>query len=105
MDDKKAFIEDNPMMAAEPAAAVLSESVRKTGLLGKVMNLSRSDKVALIRYLKLDVGQDEPFKTDEFGRIVLTPQMREAALQAERDYEEGRCLSENDFKQRFAKWL
>jgi len=47
----------------------------------------------------------EPFKTDEFGRIALTPQMRSAVVKAERDYEEEKCLSEDRFKQQFAKWL
>lgn len=106
MDNKRYVLtEDEPMIAAEPAAVALSDSVSRTGLLGQVMKLSRADKVALIKYLKLDIGLNDPFKTDEYGRIELTPQMREAAAIAERDYEEGKCLSENDFKQRFAKWL
>ena len=44
-------------------------------------------------------------KTDEVGRIMLTKNMREAVVRAERDMEEGKCLSESDFKERFAKWL
>ena len=107
MDDKKyTSAEEKSVMAAEPSAAVtLSDSVRQTGLLGQVMSLSRTDKEALIRYLKTDVGQEEPLRTDEFGRIVLTPQMRMAAAKADRDYEDGKCLNEDGFKQRFAKWL
>ena len=106
MDDKNYPITDGAtMMATEPAAATLSESVRQTGLLGQVMALSRKDKAALVSYLKKDIGQDEPFKNDEFGRITLTPQMRAAADKAAHDYEEGRCLTEDDFKQRFARWL
>ena len=106
MDDKDYTFSDEGMMtAAEPAAAMLSESVRQTGLLGQVMALSPKDKAALVSYLKKDIGQDEPFKTDEFGRIILTPQMRAAADKAARDYEEGRCLTEDDFKQRFARRL
>ena len=99
-------MEDNDvMMAAEPAAATLSESVTRSGLLGQVMGLSRTDKVALIKYLKEDTGTEDFFKTDEVGRIMLTKQMKEAVVKAERDMEEDKCLSESDFKARFAKWL
>ena len=60
-------MEDNDIMiAAEPAAAMFSESV---------------------------------------GRIALTKQMRDAVIKAERELEEGKCLSESDFKAHFAKWL
>ena len=38
--------------AAEPAAALLSEDVRKSGLLAQVMKLSQPDKAALVEYLK-----------------------------------------------------
>jgi hypothetical protein len=31
--------------------------------------------------------------------------MRTAVAKAERDFEEGKCFSEADFKNRFAKWL
>jgi hypothetical protein len=48
---------------------------------------------------------EETFKTDEFGRIKLTKEMREAVVKAERDFEDGKCLTEADFKERFAKWL
>lgn len=99
-------MEDNEVTtAAEPAAAMLSESVRRSGLLGQVMGLSRTDKVALIKYLKDDTNTEDYFRTDELGRIALTDQMRKAVLKAEQDLEEGKCLSESDFKERFAKWL
>lgn len=93
------------MTAAEPAVATLSESVSRSGLLGQVMSLSLPDKVALIAYLKKDIEKEEPFKTDEFGRIVLTKEMRDAVQQAEHDFEEGRCIGEEAFQKRFAKWL
>ena len=96
---------DSKIMASEPIVATLSESVSRSGLLGQVMSLSRPDKVALIAYLKKDIEKDDPFKTEDCGRIVLTNKMREAVLQAECDYEEGRCLSEEAFQKRFAKWL
>lgn len=99
-------MEDNDIMiAAEPATATFSESVTRSGLLGQLMGLSRKDKVALIKYLKEDTGTEDFFKTNEVGRIVLTKQMRDAVIKAEREFEEGKCLSESDFKARFAKWL
>ena len=97
--------EDNIMIAAEPAAALLSEEVRRSGILSQVMKLSQPDKVALIAYLRKDMETEEPFKTDELGRIKLTHVMRDAVMKAESDYENGKCLSEADFKERFAKWL
>ena len=97
--------ENDVMIAAEPAAALLSEEVRRSGILSQVMKLSQPDKVALIAYLKRGMETEEPFKTDEFGRIKLTQEMRDAAMKAERDYEDGKCLTEADFKERFAKWL
>jgi hypothetical protein len=97
--------ENDIMIAAEPAAALLSENVRKSGLLSQVMKLSQPDKVALIAYLSKDVAKEESFKADEFGRIKLTPEMRDAVVKAERDYEDDKCFSEADFKERFAKWL
>ena len=70
-----------------------------------IMKLSQPDKEALIRYLKNEVDREERFRTDEFGRIRLTQEMKDAALKAERDFENGKCFSEADFKERFAKWL
>ena len=97
--------DDVTMKVSEPALALLSEEVRKSGLLGQVMKLSQPDKEALIRYLKNEVDREERFRTDEFGRIRLTQEMKDAALKAERDFENGKCFSEADFKERFAKWL
>ena len=96
---------DNLLMVSEPAAALLSEEVRSSGLLSQVMKLSQPDKVALIKYLRQETDTETPFKPDEFGRIMLTKEMRESVSKAERDFEEGKCLSEADFKERFAKWL
>ena len=93
------------MTVAEPVAATLSESVRSSGLLGQVMSLSQLDKKALIKYLRKDVEKEEPFQTDEFGRVSLTTEMKEDVAKAERDLEKGKCFSEADFKERFAKWL
>lgn len=96
---------DNEQIVSEPAAALLSEEVRTGGLLSQVMKLSQSDKVALVRYLNQEVDKEEPFKTDEFGRIILTQEMRNAVKRAEQDFEDEKCLSESDFNERFAKWL
>ena len=92
-------------IATEPSAVSFSESVRRSGLLGQVMSLSPTDKVALIEYLKRDIDSDSPFKTDDLGRIILTKDMRDAVGLANRDLEEGRCLTEESFRERFAKWL
>lgn len=97
--------ENEKMTVSEPAAASLSESVSRSGLLGQLMGLSSSDKAALIRYLQEDINIEKNFVPDEFGRIILTNQMREAVYKAERDLEEGKCISESDFKERFSKWL
>ena len=43
-------------------------------------------------------------KTDDFGRIKLTQEMRDAAIKAEHDFEERKCFTEADFNERFAKW-
>ena len=59
--------DDVTMKVSEPPAALLSEEVRKSGLLGQVMKLSQPDKEALIMYLKNDVEKNERFRTDEFG--------------------------------------
>lgn len=105
MDGKRYEESDKDHTVAEPVA-MLSESVSRSGLLGQVMSLSHDDKVALMRYLREDTGQNEtPLATDEFGRVVLTKAMRQAVYSAERDYEDGKCLSEEQFQQRFAKWL
>lgn len=101
---EKIIMEDRDIMtASEPLAALFSEDVRRSGLLSQVMKLSKPDKVALIRYLRQDT--ETPFKSDESGRIMLTKEMREAVSKAKSDYVDGKCLTEADFKERFAKWL
>ena len=67
--------------------------------------MSQPDKVALIAYLSKDLELGEPFKTDDLGRIKLTQEMRDAAIKAEHEFEEGKCFTEADFNERFAKWL
>ena len=98
-------MKDNDVMIAAEPAALLSEEVRKSGILSQVMKLSQPDKVALIAYLSKDMETEVPFKTDELGRIKLTQDMRDAVVKADRDFEDGKCFSEADFKERFTKWL
>jgi len=38
-------------------------------------------------------------------RIVLSEEMKSALSAAERSLQDGSCLSESDFKQRFSRWL
>ena len=97
--------EDNIQKVSEPAATMLSEEVRRSGLLSQVMKLSQPDKVALIKYLNNNIDREPLFQPDEFGKIKLTSKMRAAVAKAERDLEEGRCLTEESFRERFAKWL
>ena len=81
--NKYTLPEDEPITAAEPTVAVQ---------VGNVSGL-------------VSPGQGKPFITDEFGRIVLSPEMKESMRVAEQEYKDGKCLSEEQFKQRFAKWL
>lgn len=48
--------------------------------------------------------QDE-IKTDERGRIILTERMKNSLNKAQQSLEEGRCLNQEMFRKRFAKWL
>lgn len=48
---------------------------------------------------------NEPFETDEYGRIILYDEMRDAVSKAEQSLAEGKCLTEEMFLKRFAKWL
>lgn len=51
------------------------------------------------------IDRSEPFQTDEYGRIVLTENMREAVRKAEKSLSDGSCLTEEMFQTRFAKWM
>lgn len=98
-------MEEDTNIVSEPAMTLLSEEVRKSGLLAQVMKLSQPDKVALVKYLNKSIDWDSVSQTDDLGRVKLSSQMRETIVRAERDFEEGKCFSEDDFKVRFAKWL
>lgn len=47
----------------------------------------------------------EEIKTDERGRIILTERMKNSLNKAQQSLEEGRCLNQEMFRERFAKWL
>ena len=47
----------------------------------------------------------ENIKTDERGRIILTERMKNSLNKAQQSLEEGRCLNQEMFRKRFAKWL
>lgn len=101
MKDKK-YTSD---ILAESISPTFSDSVVKSGLLDQVMKLSRTDKAALIEYLEQDVNDARPFNVDSLGRIMLTKEMKSAVAAAESSLESGKCLSEDEFKQRFSRWL
>lgn len=48
---------------------------------------------------------DEEIITDERGRIILTEEMKNSLYKAQQSLEEGRCLNQEMFRERFAKWL
>lgn len=51
------------------------------------------------------VEDDENFYADDAGRIILSEEMRNAVDKAELSLMAGECLTEDGFKERFAKWL
>lgn len=51
------------------------------------------------------INYDEPFRADEFGRIVLSDKMIESVHKAEQSLAAGTFLTEEKFQARFAKWL
>ena len=44
-------------------------------------------------------------ETDEYGRIILTEEMKEAVSKAEQSLADETCLKEEMFQKRFIKWL
>lgn len=54
---------------------------------------------------ELYITIERDVKTDEAGRILLTEKMKEALRNAEQSLAEGRCLNQEQFHERFAKWL
>lgn len=50
------------------------------------------------------VEDEETFYTDSAGRIILSEDMRNAVDKAEQSLMAGECLTEDGFKERFAKF-
>ena len=42
---------------------------------------------------------------DEEGRVLTTPQMKQAYKDGMKQYAEGKCHSVEDFKRQFSQWL
>lgn len=42
---------------------------------------------------------------DEQGRVVMTPQMKQAYKEGMKQYAEGRCHTVEDFQRQFSQWL
>lgn len=51
------------------------------------------------------ISHDEPFRTDDFGRIILSEKMIESVHKAEQSLTDGTCLTEEMFQAHFSKWL
>ena len=51
------------------------------------------------------ISHDEPFRTDDYGRIILSEKMIESVHKAEQSLTDGTCLTEEMFQARFSKWL
>lgn len=50
------------------------------------------------------IDREEPINTDGYGRIMLTDAMRKSLANAQESLVQGRCLTEEMFQTRFAKW-
>ena len=68
---------------------------------------TREQAIKQVEMLKAADGSyvQEEIKTDERGRIILTEEMKNSMLKAQQSLEEGRCLNQEMFRKRFAKWL
>ena len=81
------YIEEEVMNLAEPSVSVWnSNGIKNT-------------------FGKKETGREALFMTDEDGRIILTAEQKNAIAKAEKDFENGKCISEDAFQTRFAKWL
>ena len=72
-------------------------------ILEKVVSLQRKHKGDMED--KDKTMASEPAAASLSKSVVLTKEMQKAAHQAERDLESGKCLNEDAFQKRFAKWL
>ena len=59
----------------------------------------------MVKQITKNFTKDSHVASFNGSKIILTQNMKEDVGQAERDLEEGRCLTEESFRERFAKWL
>ena len=53
----------------------------------------------------INMEENDVMIAAEPAAALLIKEMRDAAMKAEREYEDGKCHTEADFKEKFAKWL
>ena len=81
------------------------ESLRSLGRPSSCATREQAIKqVEMLEAAHSDLVQEE-IKTDERGRIILTERMKNSLHKAQQSLEEGRCLNQEMFRKRFAKWL
>lgn len=81
------------------------ESLRSLGRPSSCATREQAIKqVEMLEAAHSDHVQEE-IKTDERGRIILTERMKNSLNKAQQSLEEGRCLNQEMFRKRFAKWL
>ena len=73
------------------------------------LNIPQGYRVAkltqrLTEYAQRLIAEDSLLQ-DDTDEIVLSQEMVSAVKQAEQDYREGKCVTNDAFNQRFAKWL
>ena len=72
---------------------------------GVYLNIPLVDWTLFSELIRKFGWQAENVSSDETNVFQLSPQMEKSIVQAENDYEQGKCITEDSFKQRFAKWL
>lgn len=81
------------------------ESLRSLGRPSSCATREQAIKqVEMLEAARSGLVQEE-IKTDERGRIILTEEMKNSLNKAQQSWEEGRCLNQEMFRERFAKWL
>ncbi len=73
---------------------------------GKKYKTDVADTQQLFRLIQYQAGGSGwPFRHLQGKGLILSKDMQNAVVQAERDLDAGKCLTESAFKERFAKWL
>ena len=81
------------------------ESLRSLGRPSSCATREQAIKqVEMLEAARSGLVQEE-IKTDERGIIILTEEMKHSLYKAQQSLEEGRCLNQEMFRKRFAKWL